>query len=207
MSKILTIDFDIIMSATIELYNDIIGEFRTLDKVLKEYPKIELFLEADLFIYAELTRYLTFLFKRTPANKIFFISEHQKIIPLIQEEKKVELINIDHHHDIGYDGTTINTKIVVPHCGNWVKYLTDKGLLKSYTWIYDDKSLSPQNNLGKGYLTNSENIKHLNLYSYNDFDKIIICHSPQWIPPNVQALYTSWVGIAEEYYGKEFKIL
>lgn len=206
MSKILTVDFDIIMSSTIELYNDVIGEFRSMDKILKEYPKIESILEADLFIYSELTRYLLYLFKRLSPDKVYFISEHQKIVPIIKDDKDIDLINIDHHHDIGYDGTTINTKILIPHCGNWVKYLTDLNKIKSYFWIHDNKSLAPQNNLNKGYLTESMNIRTCNLYSLGEIDKLIICNSPQWIPPNIQALFVTWIGIAEEYYGRDFKI-
>ena len=42
MNKILTIDFDIIMSPSINLYNDLINDRRTIDAIVKEYPALML---------------------------------------------------------------------------------------------------------------------------------------------------------------------
>ena len=99
------------------------------------------------------------------------------------------------------------TKILRPECGNWVKYLSDKNRINEYIWVCNDNSDMPTASLHKSYLTEPINIKEFNFDSVRDVQKLIICNSPQWIPANIQALFMSWVGIAEEYYGKDFKII
>ena len=68
MSVILTIDFDIVMAPSIGLYNDIIGDQKGVDKIIKQYPLMEYTFTADFFIYEAVTRALMNLFKKVPAN-------------------------------------------------------------------------------------------------------------------------------------------
>lgn len=207
MSKILTIDFDVIMAPSIELYNDIIGDNKGIDKVIKQYPLLEYTLTADLYVYEILTRELIKLFKYLPAEKVCFVKEHQDLIKCVDEYESFTLFNIDHHHDIGYNRTMPTTKVLRPECGNWVKWLKDKGRIDSYYWACNNNSAMPTGGLSKMYLTDSVEIKEFDFGVLADIDKLIICNSPQWVPPNIQALYMTWVGMAEEYYGKTFKIL
>lgn len=207
MYQILTIDFDIIMAPSIQLYNDIIGDQKGINKVIKNYPLLEYTLTGDFFIYETLTRELMKLFKRVSAEKVKFISEHQTLIKLTEEFDRFDLINIDHHHDIGYNSTRPTTKIVRPECGNWVKYLSDKNKINQYIWIHNENSNFPENGLSKPYLYDSVEIKNFNFDAIEQIDKLIICNSPQWIPPNIQGLFMAWVSIAEEFYGKSFSIL
>ena len=207
MYQILTIDFDIIMAPSIQLYNDIIGDQKGIDKIIKNYPLLEYTLSGDFFIYEALTRELMKLFKRVSAEKVHFISEHQTVIKLTEAFDKFDLINIDHHHDLGYNRTMPSTRINRPECGNWVKYLSDKNKINQYIWICNENSDMPVGGLSKAYLYDSVEIKQFNFDAIEQIDKLIICNSPQWIPPNIQALYMAWVGIAEEYYGKDFKII
>lgn len=206
MSAILTIDFDIIMSPSIQLYNDLVGDNKGVNKIIKQYPLLEYTMTADFFIYEAITRELVKLFKRIPSNDVYFISEHHNLIPLVKDINKFSLFNIDHHHDLGYNKTTPTTKILRPECGNWVKYLGDKEKLNKYIWVCNDNSDMPPSNLHKAYLTEPINIKEFNFDSIQDIRKLIICNSPQWIPANIQALFMAWIGIAEEYYGRDFKI-
>lgn len=206
MSTVLTIDFDIIMSPSIQLYNDLIGDRKGVNKIIKQYPLMEYIMAPDFFIYENLTRELVRLFKRLPTDKVFFISEHDSVISLTKDLKEFKLVNIDHHHDIGYDKTTATTKILYPDCGNWVKYLSDKGKITEYVWVNNSNSDKPNDSLLRAYLGAFLEIKEFDFESIQDIDRLIICNSPQWIPPNSQALYMAWVGIAEEFYERNFKI-
>ena len=207
MSVILTIDFDIVMAPSIGLYNDIIGDQKGVDKIIKQYPLMEYTFTADFFIYEAVTRALMNLFKKVPAKDVHFIKEHHSLIKLVEGMKDIDLINIDHHHDIGYDRVMPTTKILRPECGNWVKYLADKGVIKSYVWINNENSDMPTGGLSKMYLYDEFSIKDFNVNGIEKIDKLIICNSPQWIPPNIQGLFMTWVGLAEEYYDTDFKII
>lgn len=208
MSVVLTIDFDIVMAPSIGLYNDIIGDQKGIDSIIKQYPLMEYTFTADFFIYEAVTRALMNLFKKVPAKDVYFIKEHHSLIKLVEDMKDITLINIDHHHDIGYNRVLPTTKILRPECGNWVKYLSDKGLIKSYIWVNNENSDMPTGGLSKMYLEDEFSIKDgFDISGLEQVDKLIICNSPQWIPPNVQGLFMTWIGLAEEFYDTSFKII
>ena len=207
MYQVLTIDFDIIMGPSIQLYNDIIGDNKGIDKVIKQYPLLEYTLTGDMFVYEALTRELMKLYRQLTPSDIYFTREHQTAVRILEPLEKFKLYNIDHHHDLGYNRTMPTSKIIRPECGNWVKYLYDKGKIEKYIWICNNNSDFPSNGLGKLYLEDSVEIRETDFSLIGKVDKLIICNSPQWIPPNIQALYMTWVGIAEEYFCEDFKIL
>lgn len=208
MSVVLTIDFDIVMAPSIGLYNDIIGDQKGIDGIIKRYPLMEYTFTADFFIYEAVTRALMNLFKKVPAKDVYFIKEHHSLIKLVEDMKDITLINIDHHHDIGYNRVLPTTKILRPECGNWVKYLSDKGLIKSYIWVNNENSDMPTGGLSKMYLEDEFSIKDgFDISGLEQIDKLIICNSPQWIPPNIQGLFMTWIGLAEEFYDTSFKII
>lgn len=145
--KILTIDFDIIMSPSIDLYNDFdegVNEF--LDKF--DFIGI---LEANLELYRNLTQIIL-----TNKDKIKFIYDHHDIVEFLKDvEEPIELHNIDYHHDLGYGEDMPWHRPLREneyHEGNWVKYLYDLEKIKSYIWYKDYKSSDPVEE-GEKYLT------------------------------------------------------
>jgi len=185
MKKYLTIDFDIIMHPCIELYNDY---DETADEFLINYPFLNL-LPADLELYEQLTNFLY-----SQKNKDFyFMEDHHEFVKLTQNDGPFELINIDHHHDLGYGDNyrwTIPVKQV--NDGNWVHKLWNLNRITKYTWIKDDKSQDPPAQ-SKKYLTEKHFISNVNLEDYKDCQKIFISHSPIWIPSEYEPLYNIWV--------------
>ena len=202
MCRVLTIDFDIVMAPTINLYNDLVGDNKGINAIIKKYPTLEQALIADFFIYAVLLQELTRHFKYIPADKVHFIKEHHSIVPIIEKiDAPVDLVNIDFHHDTGY-GISTYTRIERPDCGNWVKYLKDKGLLRSYVWVNDiEGSEMP---FVKGIVDFTVPIQQCKFHNFEPFDHLVICHSPQWIPQIYEGLYIGWFNIATEHYGKTF---
>ena len=207
LQKILTIDFDIVMGPSIQLYNDIINDNKGIDKIIKQYPLLEYTLTGDFFVYEALTRELVKFFKNLSAKDICFIREHHSIINELKSVDEYILYNVDHHHDLGYNTTRPTSKIIRPDCGNWVKYLYDQGKIKEYVWICNENSDFPMNGLEKTYLKDWAYIKETDFRNFKDINKLIICNSPQWVPPNFQALFMSWIGLAEEYYETEYKVI
>lgn len=118
MQTILTIDFDIIMGPSIDLYNARVP-FTSWDN-LTDNPYYQI-LTTDNIHYLRLTSLLIELIHFIPKEDIHFIESHDDICKYIVE--KSNIINIDHHHDLGYDDSIDGKKLT---CANWVKYLDNK---------------------------------------------------------------------------------
>lgn len=186
--KILTIDFDIIMHPCIDVYND---SDLTADEYLNQFDFLG-WMAADLELYKRLTNFIM-SFKK---DQIVFIYDHNDIVEEIKDIKEeIELINIDYHHDIGYDDTIWSKPLDESeyHEGNWVKYLWDTKKLKSYYWIKDYKSNDPPDEATK-YLTKKSfyNSFSDNFEEFQDSNKIYVCYSPSWIPNYYSYLYDLW---------------
>ena len=182
--NIVSIDFDIIMAPSIQYYNNFAGPVG--DKLFKEQFFSNC--EADLAIYQKLSEWLYYSVKNSQLLEIIFIESHDSIINYIpQGEKEINLINIDYHHDLGYNGKgkIFKDKDEV-NCGNWCNYLITNNLIHSYLWI-GDKS-SNKWNCDYPY----HHIKHMNLFNLKA-DKIIICLSPEYIPEKYWPLFYIWM--------------
>ena len=77
------------------------------------------------------------------------------------------------------------------NCGNWAKILKDEGKIKDYIWLNNGNSLNP--------IFYKGNIQQCQLSNYNinaiTPDKIIICLSPEWVPPKFDPLFYLWTDI------------
>lgn len=197
--KVLSIDFDYIMAPCIKLYNDLCEGKENSNVVWKHIEaerNIEPFLNYDAVSLIKIAR----IIKSNAINgaKIVPIKEHQEIVELLcHTNKGVNLVNIDFHHDIMYH-TDMIAELTDMHnynCENWVYYLHNIGKLKSYTWIKAPQSdlLSPSikfdfNMLGKQGLDTVD----------NDFDMVVFCLSPQWVPYKFHHLYDLILELCKE---------
>ena len=138
MYNIVSIDFDIIMAPSIELYNNIVGPNRWEEDFIYN-PQLALS-QADLIHYKNLTNWLLDVVPQMDPSNIHFIENHEDIVKYCDRE--CSITNIDHHHDIVYNKDEIN--IILPddklNCGNWVKYLFENNKLKYYHWINNGNS-------------------------------------------------------------------
>lgn len=202
MINIVTIDFDIIMHECIQFYNDMIEEDDGLDANL--FPFVNSF-PADLNLYEYLTRYI---FSLKDKSNIYFISTHQNIAGYLNdlpEDEEYCLYNIDHHHDVGYD---INWRIpsLFAGIGDWVKYAREKKLIHKYVWINDDNSV-PVEKSGEKFIDEIFNIRDFNLMELSDkTDMLVLCGSPEWIPPIYQPLFSTWQTLLEETEHKDYLV-
>ena len=135
--NIVTIDFDIIMGPSIGLYNNLINSETRASDLIKDFPYLNC-ANADLNTYEFLTRYYINVLKKLDKSKIYFIKSHEQVVPLVSKNRDANLINIDHHHDLGY-----SDKEEPLNCGNWAKILKDEGKIKDYIWLNNGNSLNP----------------------------------------------------------------
>ena len=133
---IATIDFDIIMAPSIQLYNTLVPA-QNWDK-LTENPHFQLCM-ADTNIYEKIFKYIMKCVKCLDQSHIHFIDSHDKVLSYINE--KSDIINIDYHHDIGYGNDPNKPDLT---CADWVSYLYNEDKLNSYTWIRNINSELPE---------------------------------------------------------------
>lgn len=198
MKNIVTIDFDIIMAPSIELYNDSVK--KGWDYLL-QFNQMKL-LTADLIHYQRLTNWLIKIIKKMDKENIYFIEDHGQILKYIENDnEKINIYNIDHHHDCGYN----NIKNEKLNCGNWGLKLKELNVLNNFYWIKNKNSNLPPKEKEIINLT-KYNLINFNLDDLPIPDKLILCLSEPWIPPTFRPLFYIWLDILNEYYNTKFEI-
>jgi hypothetical protein len=127
------------------------------------------------FQYKELFKFL--IPKFAECEQIIFIETHHQIIKYLHKSEN-SIVNIDHHHDIGYTDVDGQISINPIMMGNWVGSLTFHSRLKEYTWIHnEDSDLTPHSSLFLQKIDKFNFNPNLNYISTLNFNKIIICNS------------------------------
>lgn len=203
MKNIVTIDFDIIMAPCIDLYNNLVPNYSWENLLNFEQMRL---LTADLIHYQKLTQWLVAIIKKLNKEDIVFIEDHGQILKYLSTDEKLNIYNIDHHHDCGYDkdeNKTINELKL--HCGNWGLFLENMGIINNFYWINNDSSFSPPIDKQKvKYL--EYKLSNFNLFNLPTPDKLIICLSEPWVPPMFRTLFYTWLDILNEHYNTRFEI-
>ena len=138
MDKILTIDFDIFLYKDLPLYNNFINTDNSFDEILQTFPLLEN-VRFDINLYNKLTIFLVIIFSNTKKENIFFCKNHEDVVKFTYNNNFFDLINIDYHHDLGYNNMNQNL-----YCGNWVKELIKTKRIHKYIWIKNPNScISP----------------------------------------------------------------
>lgn len=199
MNTIVTIDFDIIMAPSIGLYNNLVP-MNSWEK-LEEDPYFKL-LKIDAIHYQKIFNYIMKCILNLSKEQIHFIEDHGQAVRYIT--KRCDLINIDHHHDIGY-GEDLE-KQESPTCANWVYYLYKNNLLNSYTWINNNNSdIIPPDRTNISI--NIHDLHEFDLDSLSIPNELIICLSEPWTPPYIRPLFYTIMDICNKYYNTHFNIL
>lgn len=192
---VVTIDFDIIMAPSIEFYNNLTGNKKLFDDPLtRVFP-------ADFIHYQRLTQWIISQMRTLNKTDIVFITSHDSLINYVSPEDTV--INIDHHHDLGYERPGDNNKNHNEiNCGNWAEYLLNNNLIKNYIWIKNENS-NPNKKCKS--IIEEYNFKTYELANLQA-DKIIFCLSPEWVPPQYHNLFFIWIDILNNYYNTTYTI-
>lgn len=88
--------------------------------------------------------------------------------------EKLELINIDMHHDMFDNGDELD-------CGNWVS-LIKKDIPTEFTWIANEIS---EKIYGDSFDKNDKLQTDFNCLKNKKIDAIFICRSDTWLPPHL----------------------
>lgn len=228
--KVLSIDIDYIMSPSIDMYdfecwNDS-SHWRWKD--FFENSEIS---ENDLHIDKKNLFFCFETFLRAIKESscdVSFAYDHDNILFNIDKFDGIELINIDHHHDILYADEDENdnestmesfkmkysqiSEYSMVNEGNWVAWLRSKDKIKSYTWIGNESSFSNISEFKSLYYKNfipKFSMKTREDYKFKDykFDHIFVCLSPQYIPPVHWHYFMMFVIAYEQITGKLSNII
>ena len=93
--KILTIDFDIIMAPSIEIYNSLAGGNSPIGEVLEQDIPLLRYADADLTAYQTLTNFLIAAANDMHPSNFHFIMNHADVIKCLPENESIDLMNIE----------------------------------------------------------------------------------------------------------------
>ena len=195
---ILSIDLDIIMHPTIDLYNDEAIESED-PHVLWAFLENEYNYEKNNTLYFDPNVLLNLakLIKNNQNKPIYFIQNHEEIVNNLKQQSdylstKYNIYNIDFHHDIWYDTEDALEKWKKDQydCGNWLGYLYFKKKLSSITWLKAPNSKPLGTPIyGKNFKLNTMTLGDFDKLNKVNFDEVYFCLSPQWIPKHFHYLY------------------
>ena len=215
MSRVLTIDIDYIWHNVTD--NSFVPQIDTIKKYQRyeELPNNYNYVNIDqgnlLYIWEVYTKALEV------CSNVSFCHYHDAILfELLQEKyRQIDLINIDHHHDIFYHMEEL-PEINIDE-GNWIIRLCQLDLLSTYTWIKNEDSEDFE--LGQRYEDLMKIVPGVDGWLYHPilrtdytftnfkFDHINICLSPTNMS-DTQWHYFDMFHIAyKNYYRKEPTII
>ena len=186
--KVLSIDFDIIMAPDINLYNPLTPRIAVIDDLINQHPCLT-GLRADFTHYQKLANLILTVGANMNYHDVCVSFSHEHIGKFLINDTDLEIINIDHHHDLGYDENDNFEKCT---CANWAYYLFKKGQLKKYTWL---------NNPNSGAIPPTQNEECFSSFPFCELeekeyikqfgqpDKIFLCLSPEWVPEQYHPLF------------------
>lgn len=181
---VLSIDFDYIMAPCIQEYNNVINVSQ-IERIqtFKQFPNVKFTYDEDKL------KWLNSLVDQLDPGrtKCYIINDHSELVTALTNEYNLnnyappyEIVNIDHHHDLGY-----RFAFGECNCANWAQYLINIGILNKYIWIRNNNSdmVMPEEHT----ICNSIIIEPLlqEEFEFNpkDYDIFILCISYPWIPP------------------------
>lgn len=220
--KVLSIDLDYIMGPTIDIYADIGWDDNASTRWEKFFYETK-FKEEDLYcdkknLFWVYGHYLKALEK---CSSVSFAYDHDNILFSIADFENIELINVDHHHDILYpqlydEKMVKNMKwnfhnIKNNHCideGAWIAWLRSKNKVSSYTWVTNDNAIEDVDEDQLKYFNGLiPKFKIVTRKNYDildhDFDHVHVCLSPQYMPSIHWHYFTMFVIAYESKTGKK----
>lgn len=204
--NVLSIDIDYI---TKKYADDALGDDFNIkfkwDELLKHSENVLLEIDFD-----NLSFLMNVFFKAlNNSDKIIFATYHHTILKELEKCENLNIINIDHHHDIfyssSYGGVDFFNKYDTVDTGNWVWKLHSLGKIESYHWIKNENSSRYDDGLSNGILPKNYKTYLKDTLDYDilnkKYDLFFICLSPDYTAPQHWFYYDMMLKIYEEKTG------
>lgn len=182
--KVLSIDFDFFQLVDKDTIRTMYPDGLDLDSSLTEFTWSSYYrpsnsVENKVKIDSEsLDNLKTILNNQDKTLPVMIANSHKHIYKFILDNKKdctkLDLVNIDMHHDMFNDNKNLD-------CGNWIKHIIEKFDKYNLTWIANKISKEVYG-MGKEFSIIKTDFKEI---ENDSFDIIFICRSDTWLPPHL----------------------
>lgn len=134
----------------------------------------------------------------TKPRTVAVAESHAAIVKLLKGARKIELINIDAHHDLHY-GIPGRLPLAFD-CGSWGSALIEAGKITRWTQVYPTWRLNyPEDDNGAFSWARVRlgeknfNVSHADALTYppRRADLLFLCRSGCWVPPEYDSAFTS----------------
>ena len=194
--NILTIDLDFLVRdirslnscipfEMVEEYEDL-KDLEKLWKCTRELHKLRFKKEIDEKAICKGTfEFVLKIIESNPEAVHFFERDHDEVLNYLQDDCDNTIVNIDFHHDLGYDFSEDQRQ---PMINNWTLWGWDEGLIKSYSWIGRSTSAHPVTaTIPYEYLE----WRDIDVDKLPEFDEIHIIRSPEFCPKDVYNIFVN----------------
>lgn len=194
--NILTIDLDFLVRdirslnscipfEMVEDYEDL-KDLEKLWKCTRELHKLRFKKEIDEKAICKGTlEFVLKIIESNPEAVHFFERDHDEVLNYLQDDCDNTIVNIDFHHDLGYDFSEDQRQ---PMINNWTLWGWDEGLIKSYSWIGRSTSAHPVTaTIPYEYLE----WRDIDVDKLPEFDEIHIIRSPEFCPKDVYNIFVN----------------
>ena len=204
--NVLSIDWDYFIDASIEQRDELFPDPNdNLPQLLKSFVWANRYAENDLMkiqvdyqAHNSLLYYLINL-RDTEHDCVTIVADsHRELYSAICEKnvKKVNLLNIDFHHDC-YDLGDENLT-----CGNWLRILSQDTDLNA-AWIKrkDSDTDGDLSAIGNKMVSNDLSSDIFNLFHDQCPDIIFLCRSDPWSPPHLDRSFSMMIDLLYDVSG------
>ena len=210
MYNVLTIDLDFIAEPYIQLYYELCFEpsvERTWDQVFSNPALVgsNFDINPDNLIYA----LDTFTRSLAKCKNVAFGITHDSIMYELEDKDKINLVNIDHHHDIIYGEWFMREgamKYGIVSEGNWIEHLHQKSKIEDYVWIRNENSfmMDDTQHPTREPMKWATYLKTEYKYEMTP-DYIFVCLSPAYIPKFHWFYFKIFMNLYKVFYEGEPK--
>ena len=205
MYNVLSIDLDFIAEPYIQLYNDMTHE-ASIEKswdVIFSDPALT---SNNFDINPDNVIYALNIFSRSlvKCKNVAFGITHDSILFELEDKDNLNIVNIDHHHDIMYPHHHLpDLKYDLVYEGDWIEYLHKKSKMEKYVWIRNENSYHLHINCP----TSLEWSTYLKTeYQYEMIpDLIFVCLSPAYIPKFHWFYFKIFMNLYKAFYNDELR--
>jgi CRISPR/Cas system-associated endoribonuclease Cas2 len=144
------------------------------------------------------------------AKKIIFANHHHSILFGLENIEKINLYNIDHHHDICYSSwqkNDIENKIASHGC--WVGNLLEEGKIIKYHWFknFNSDPIKDTDDSEKLILKNKIEFlqdEYLEGLQNINFEHIFVCKSVEYISNDFKQIFEVYKDVCNYFFPEKF---
>ena len=203
MYNVLSIDLDYIAEPYIQLYWDTTIGF-SVEQRWDNVFSSPAFSSNNFDINPDNVIYALDIFSRSLAKckNVAFGITHDSILFELEDKDNLNIVNIDHHHDIMYPPEHLaDLKYDIVYEGDWIEYLHKKSKMEKYVWIRNENSYHLHINCP----TTLDWSTYLKTeYQYEMVpDLIFVCLSPAYIPKFHWFYFKIFMNLYKAFYDGE----